>query len=235
MFIYYIQEVENMKDSYDLTAPQNSIWLTEQFYNNTNINNICASVTIFKKVDFSKLNKAINIFVENSDSFRIKLYIENTVVKQYISDFISFNIDIVDVTTDEDVKNLEKKVASIPFNLIQNTLYNFKLFKFPNGFGGFIINAHHIISDSWSHGIAVNKIIEIYSNLVNNEPIDTSNIYSYTDYISSEQEYKNSKKFVKDKQYWEDIYSTIPEIASIPSTLDNSKNILQVFLLILFH
>ena len=82
MFIYYIQEVENMKNSYDLTAPQNSIWLTEQFYNNTNINNICASVTILKKVDFSKLNKAINIFVENSDSFRIKLYIDNTVVKQ---------------------------------------------------------------------------------------------------------------------------------------------------------
>ena len=46
-----------MKKMFNLTAPQNSIWLTEQYYNNTNINNICGSVTISTKIDFDKLNE----------------------------------------------------------------------------------------------------------------------------------------------------------------------------------
>ena len=34
------------KDVYDLTAPQNSIWLTEQFYQGTNINiSLCSAET----------------------------------------------------------------------------------------------------------------------------------------------------------------------------------------------
>ena len=214
------------KDVYFLTAPQNSIWLTEQFYQGTNINNICGSMTIFEKVDFDKFSKAINIFVENTDSFRIKLFMDNTYVKQYISDYIPFELEIINVSSDEDVKNIEKQIASIPFNLMEKLLFTFKLFKFPDGHGGFVVNAHHIISDSWTLGIVVNRIINIYSCLLNNENINNLNNFSYIDYINSEQNYLKSDKYIKDKEYWDNIYSTIPEIATIPScNKDTSKSI----------
>ncbi len=37
------------KKFYNLTTPQKSIYFTEQYYNNTNINNICGSVIIQQK------------------------------------------------------------------------------------------------------------------------------------------------------------------------------------------
>ena len=210
------------KDVYKLTAPQNAIWLTEQYYQNTNINNICGSVIITEKVNFENLEKAINIFVKNTDSFRIQLLFENSQIKQYVTEYVPFKIETVKVETEEQVKELEKETGKKIFNLIENKLFEFKLFSLPNGEGGFVINAHHIISDSWTLGILVNKIIEIYAKLNRNEDTENIEILSYIDYIKSEQEYIASEKFIKDKTYWEEKFNSVPEIAEIPSI--NAKN-----------
>lgn len=61
---------------YDLTNPQKSIWLTEQFYRGTSINVICGTVLIDDIVNFDVLSKAINIFLKDNDSFRIKLCLD---------------------------------------------------------------------------------------------------------------------------------------------------------------
>ena len=47
---------------YDLTNPQQSIWLTEQFYKDTAINHICGTVLLHEVVDFDLLKKAIETF-----------------------------------------------------------------------------------------------------------------------------------------------------------------------------
>jgi len=43
------------KNMYDLTNPQKSIWLTEQFYKGTSIENITGTVIVSQKVDFKAL------------------------------------------------------------------------------------------------------------------------------------------------------------------------------------
>ena len=75
------------KNMYSLTNPQKSIWLTEQFYKGTSIENISGTATILEKVDFKKFEKAINLFIEKNDSFRLKFIAQNEEVKQYVEDF----------------------------------------------------------------------------------------------------------------------------------------------------
>ena len=55
------------KDVYELTNPQKSIWYTEQFYNNSNINNIAGYLKIEKNANFKALEKAFNYFVIKND------------------------------------------------------------------------------------------------------------------------------------------------------------------------
>ena len=43
----------------NLTNAQKSIWVTEQYYMGSSINNICGTATIQEKVDFEKLKKSI--------------------------------------------------------------------------------------------------------------------------------------------------------------------------------
>ena len=82
------------KQLLDLTAPQKSIWLTEQFYSNTNINNICATVKANQLLDLNILNKAINLVVQNSDNFKIHFTEENGELKQYFENIENKNFDI---------------------------------------------------------------------------------------------------------------------------------------------
>ena len=62
---------------YNLTNPQKSIWLTEQFFKGTPIENITGCVTVLEKLNLKALQKAINLFVEKNDSFRLKFILKD--------------------------------------------------------------------------------------------------------------------------------------------------------------
>ena len=93
-----------MKETYNLTNPQKTIWFTEEFYKGTSIENIAGTANIADKVDYKKLAKAINIFIERNDSFRLKFINENNVIKQYVDEFKAFSLETVSVNDDKDVK-----------------------------------------------------------------------------------------------------------------------------------
>ena len=50
-------------------------------------------------------------------------------------------------------------------------IYLFKLIRYPDGHGGFIVAIHHLISDAWSAGLGATEIIRIYSLLLKNEDV----------------------------------------------------------------
>ena len=85
------------KKYYELTAPQKSIWLTEQYYKNTNINNVCGTFYSDEILDFEILKKALNTFLQSNDSFRIKLHFTEDKVVQYFSDLENIDFKIIDI------------------------------------------------------------------------------------------------------------------------------------------
>lgn len=212
------------KEYYELTAPQKSIWLTEQYYKNTNINNLCGTFYINEKIDFELLKQSLNIFLKNNDSFKIMLDYTNDKVSQYFSEIDYIDFEIIDIKNDKDLENLENKVSSKCFNLLNSLLFDVVLFRYSDGHGGFIFNSHHIVSDSWANGIVANDVGLIYSKLKNNEDYSKSPELSYKAYINAEREYVHSAKFEKDKKYWEEVFSTVPEVATIPSVKETLKD-----------
>ena len=56
-----------------------------------------------------------------------------------------------------------------------------------------------------------------YSNLMNNVIEENDVEISYINYISEEQKYIESSKFKKDKEYWDNLFSSLPLSASLPS------------------
>ena len=211
-----------MEKKYNLTYPQQSIYLTEQFYKNTNVNNICGTVIIESKTDFDILKKAINYVVMQNDSFRIHITNDEENIKQHIIDYKEFDVEIIDIEKKEDIIKIENSLLQKNFDLFDNNLYEFKLFRLKNGSGGFVLNIHHIISDSWTLGLISKKILDVYSNLVNFDFLhDISS--SYINYINDETKYLNSEKFLKDKKYWDKELKNYPTPAFLPSNL-NAKN-----------
>lgn len=209
---------------YDLTNPQKSIFLTEQYYSNTNVNNICGTAIIKDKLDFTLLEKAINLLVEKNDSFRLRFVKSQNTLKQYVEDYSFKKIQLIDLDSEKDISTLENSLVQKTFNLEESTS-NIVMFRFPSGNGGFIVNIHHIVSDAWTLGLLCRKIMEAYSYLDNNEDLEKIKNYSYIDYINAEKNYLNSEKFKNDEQFWNDTFSSIPDIVSIPG----NENYLDTF------
>lgn len=212
------------KEIYDLTNPQKSIWLTEQFYQGSCVNNLCGTVAISQVVDFDMLKKAIYQFVKDNDSFRLKLiYDEKGEIKQEIGDFEPFDIEMVDVKDEEELAYLENEMVDIPFSILNSYLHHFKMYRLPSGIGGFVLTAHHLICDACTAGLVASKTINIYNSLLKGEEVTEAST-SYINCINSENDYLVSNKFEKDKEYWNGIFETVPEIGNIPSIKQENKN-----------
>lgn len=212
------------KELFELTNPQKSIWYTEQFYEGTTVNNICVSGTLYGKIDEELLKQAINNVVKQNDSFRIHVIQEKNDVRQYIADYEKFNIDVEYINNESEVKQIEKSEAKFKFDIIDSDLFKFKLAISKGNFACIILTVNHLIADSWSLGLVIQEIIKNYNALKNNEDF-VPDTFSYLDYIKSEKEYKNSKKFENDKTFWNQTFSTIPEQATIPCSINGVKNV----------
>ncbi len=155
-----------MKELLPLTEQQKNIWNTEMFYSNTAINNVGGYLCIEEKVDFKLLNEALNLYVKYTDSCRFHFISKDSQVFQYISDFSKSDIDIIDVKNKNEADKLGVKLLNEPFNVYDSNLFRFTILRFPNGKGGFSAIFHHLISDAWSMGMFISRVIEIYSSLV---------------------------------------------------------------------
>lgn len=58
-----------MNNVYPLTFAQKIIWNTEKFALNTSINNIIGTIYFNEKLEFSLLEKAINILLKKKNRF----------------------------------------------------------------------------------------------------------------------------------------------------------------------
>jgi amino acid adenylation domain-containing protein/thioester reductase-like protein len=209
------------KKMYNLTIPQKNIWNTELFYQGTAINNICGSVLFEPQVNFELLKKAIYTFIRSHDSFRLRFVIKEDIC-QYVEDFSPFPIELLELQDEADFHQVESSIASHCFDPLKTSLFYFTLFRFPRGNGGFIVNIHHLIADSWTLGLIAKEITEIYSGLVQGVSCEIPS-YSYLDYIQSEQKYIHSSKYEADKMYWDNVLSSVPEPVTIPSVFSEIK------------
>ena len=179
---------------YELTSSQSSIWNTELFYNGSNINNICGTINLFEPLNFDEIKQTLQLIIDENDNFHTHFLIKDGTVYQTFIDNIDYEIEIVEIKTQEDLKKLEEKMMSHIFDILNSSLFEFKIFKYPNNTGGVIVNIHHLISDSWTLGLIAKNIVSKYYNLHNKLPIEPK-INSYVNYINSENKYLNSSKF----------------------------------------
>lgn len=212
------------QELYELTNPQKPIWLTEQYFTDTAVNTICGYTFITDTVNLEVLKKAIYEMIKSNDGMRLKINSKNDNVLQYVSDFEPFYIPTVELHTKEDIEKKALEMASIPFIQSNEFLFQFLLFKLPNNSGGFIVNVHHLIGDSWSLGLIAKEVTTIYSELLAN-CYEEKNYPSYLSYIETEKNYKDSEKYLKDKAYWEEIFKTVPEVASLQTFKEEKKEI----------
>ncbi|MCR4435862.1 MAG: amino acid adenylation domain-containing protein [Clostridiales bacterium] len=210
----------SMRDMYyPLTHPQKGIWYTEKLHPHTSIGNIAGTAKIKGNIDYALLEKAINTAIQKNDSMRLRMVETEDEPKQYISEYNYIKLDFFDFSgkTIGELYKWDEYQTRKPFNLIESDLFYFALVKISHNEGGFYIKTHHLISDAWTISLIVNQIMEYYGCLVNGTAIPSEKMPSYTEFILREKSYKNSKKFIRDREFWNSRFTDVPEITSLKS------------------
>ena len=81
----------------NLTNAQKSIWVTEQYYKGSSINNICGTAVIQEKVDFEKLKESIQIVCKKHDNFWLEFKLNEGNVEQVLSEKKEIQIDTINI------------------------------------------------------------------------------------------------------------------------------------------
>jgi len=124
---------------YNLTMAQNGVLYDFDENGNvvlTNKNFIWGHLMINQEVDFNRLKEAINYCFRKNDSIRIKLCREEDKLLQYFEDYEEQNFKIVDVNSENDVRDLENDIINKPFEMFNSFLYQVVIYRYKNGFGG---------------------------------------------------------------------------------------------------
>lgn len=215
--------LQNNMEYHDLTHPQKRIWYIEKIHPDTSMHNIGGVVRIKGIVDFNILEESINIFIKKNQGVRLQLIENDGDVKQYIKKFKNHKLDFFDFSCYEESEKhfniwIDKEIGK-SFSLYKNELFYFALFKISDAECGYFVKFHHIIADGWSINIMTEEICNIYMKLLNKEILDEKYNTSYIEYIQREQEYLKSKRFTKNKEFWNNEFITLPQ-----SPLSNSAN-----------
>lgn len=200
---------------YPLIHPQKRIWYIEKIYQGTSLYNIGGPVRIKGALDFIKLEESINILIKNNEGLRLRIIEENGEVKQYVSNYEMVKLDYIDFSkhenSEEEFDKWVEKVARKPFDIENDRLFYFAMFKISDNDNGYLAKFHHIISDGWSINIMTNYICNTYMKLLNGEEINDGREHSYIDYILDEDKYLVSDRFFKNKLFWTERFKSLPD------------------------
>ncbi len=204
---------------FPLSLSQQNILSLERVYSGTSVNNISTTIRIEGRVDFPILQKSINLVLESDPSLRTVLTEADGVIMQYHAPYVREEHPVYDFsnTSTEGIENWEIAVTRELIPLENGPLYRFVLFRDSETGGGVLVKLHHIIADGWSQINICNKIGKTYLELLAGKTPTLEPAPDYRVYVEKEQEYLNSKAYLRDEAYWREVVENAGEPSVIKS------------------
>lgn len=194
-----------VRECYPLTSAQ-KIHIFTLTLGKSEIANIGTGQYFKKNINFSILNEALNRAVKRCESMQLRFYMEPETKEcvQYIvpysyQDFAYYDFSSISETKAEKILD---DWTSIPFDVTSGQLYQIRMVSLKDGFNGFYLNVHHCLMDSDSVVVFMKDVVDIYLSLMYDleYPKDMS---SFIESVKDDLEYEHSKKYKKDKEFWE--------------------------------
>lgn len=200
--------------SYHLSHPQKRIWYLEKTYKDSQLHNIGGVMRIEGEVDASLIKQAINLTIENNEGLRLRFFEIDGEPEQYVKEYEPEEIDFFDFTeeSEDTIEHWKSDKMSSPFILMDSKLYEFIIFRSSKEDYSILLKMHHLISDGWTTSIIQNEVTSYYEMLKAKLPVVLPDPRpSYVTYLNREKTYLDSERCKKNRDYWMNKFSTLPE------------------------
>ena len=165
--------------------------------------NISFSLLI-EDLKYSVFNTAFKLVVAEQLSLRSRIVSVADELKLELSNSVVLDLQEHSIA-DADCADLDELYASViarEFDLNQDQMFRAMLYKLDKNKHVFIFVSHHIVTDGISLDIIRKKILDNYTALSNNTPVQLSTDAGYFKYICNENKKLSTNKYAKHKSYW---------------------------------
>lgn len=200
---------------YDLTNAQKRIWYTELLYPDTSVSQLSGTAKMKGHIHIAAFMQSINLIIKQYDAFRIRITSVDGVPQQYVVPYEERQLECLDLSHYESVSKVEallEQHKSKPLPLLDSELFQFLIVKISEEEYWINIKMHHIISDGISMVVYGNQLTAFYMELIQGNEPKLGDDCSYIQYIADENAYELSDRYQKDKAYWLDKFSDLPEL-----------------------
>lgn len=215
-----------MENKYDLTFPQQNIWLVNSLYNNSKANLITGIININKDFNVDYCKEAINNIIKNNDAMRINIVLDGEIPYQVVKQYQHEDIDIVDMQNFSkiDIDKYINKYKKQDIDILSKKLFEFKILKYKENKGAVLLKMHHIISDAWSYSKIIEQFVKYYTSLENNDVIGYIEVPGYIEFVNTTLEYKNGEKYKRDEEFWSEYLSGFEDKVTLKDRIKNINN-----------
>lgn len=213
--------MKNLEEYYPLTQAQYRIWSSQMIYPDSSMFNIGGTIQFEGNTNIIALKKAIILFVNRHEAFRLRLKEINAIPYQYITSdsYLESDIDFIDfsysVNSEKEFNLWKDDISRKKFPIYENRLFDFYIYRISLQKAGYLIKMHHIMADGWSMQILIKDICENYENIVNQNVFQYFDQPQFLENIEREKKYLKSEKYVRDGEFWFDLISDSVERRTI--------------------
>jgi amino acid adenylation domain-containing protein len=153
------------RSSLPLSYAQQRLWFLDQFEPENAVYNIPSVFRINGEINYQYLVESVKRITERHETLRSYIFTEEGKPVQKISERISTNIPLIDLSElppnikQEQVYQLTQEEATSPFYLNSAPLFRIRLLRLGSSEHVLILNMHHIISDGWSIEVFIREVV----------------------------------------------------------------------------
>ena len=189
----------------NLSKPQKLIYDMEKFTGGA-IAIVCGSMLINTDKSVDEMKKTVNELYRLNDALRIRISEENGQPYQFITKYKEQDIEVLTFNSKEELDDFASEYAKEPLDFY-GSLCDVKIVVLPDK-KGVLAKLHHFISDAWTLSLIGTQ----FNKILNSEEVQ---VYSYADYVTAEEKYIDSKRYVKDKEYFISQFKKCDEVTYI--------------------
>ena len=198
----------------NLTKPQKLIYDMEKFAGGA-IAVICGSMLVHGNKNLSEIKKAVNEFYRLNDALRMHIVETDGEVSQTVCDYTEQDFNVLCFDNKVEMDAYAENYAKKPLDFYGN-LCEINIVTLPDQYG-LLIKLHHIIGDAWTLSLLGTQ----FNKLINGEEVE---VYSYVDYVESENAYIQSRRYEKDKAFFVEQFKKCDEVTYLSEKQSDSLN-----------
>ncbi|WP_394839095.1 amino acid adenylation domain-containing protein [Pendulispora rubella] len=206
-----------------LSFAQQRLWFLEELLPRTGVYTMPLACILRGSLDPAVLERCVLQLVQRHESLRTTFPMVDGKPVQRVGPVPRGPVlEIEDVShTDQAVRQARAvawlhEEARRSFDLVQGPLFHARLLKLADTEHLFVLNAHHIVSDTWSAGVLIRELGELYPALAHNRPSPLRPLrMNYAEYTRAQHERIQGPAYRRHLAYWKNKLGKAPPVLDI--------------------